>query len=154
MSKKVKKLTLRERKFLWNIMHEKMSITDAYEATTNKEITRGSAAALGTRLFARIKKKAAWQEVLQSANLDEMRLATELDRMLQMKVVKHYQDREIGKFEDSTTQMRAVELLADFLGKRKTKIEHEGNVEVKMDRIIYESVHGNLKRSDMDDETT
>ena len=83
---------------------------------------------------------------LEAAGLGEIRLLKELDSKLQAKVTKYYQDQSLGDHEDNTTQMRATELLAELLGKRKTSVEHSGPGGVPLS-IQYE-----LVQPDADDE--
>lgn len=60
-----------------------------------------------------------------------MRLARELDKMLGAMVTKYFKDQSLGDHEDNTTRMRAVELLADLLGKRKAELTlHHDIVEI------------------------
>ena len=77
------------------------------------------------------KKKIDWSAKLEAAGLSEDRLLQELEKRLNAKVTKFYQDENLGEFEDNTTQQRATELLADLLGKKKNQIELSGEVAVK-----------------------
>jgi|TARA_Y100000310_G_scaffold271862_1_gene286566 hypothetical protein len=117
---KVDRLTIRERRFLHAYLREGLSATDAYLLIATKVITTGSARELGSRLLKRIKKKVEWTEMLDAADLGLDRLAGEMNRMLRMQKVVHYQGEEVGTYEDSGTQMRAVDLLADLLGQKKS----------------------------------
>lgn len=85
-------------------------------------VTEDSAAVMGSRLYAKIVAKVDWPTLLALAELDDARLASELARKLTAKKSEFYQGEEVAIVEDNGTQMRAVELLADLLGKRQTDI--------------------------------
>ena len=69
--------------------------------------------------------------MLDSAGLGEDRLLCELDKMLGAEVTKYYKDGSLGPHTDNATRMRATELLADLLGKRKAELNiHDDRVEI------------------------
>ena len=68
-----------------------------------------------------------------------MRLLREIARLLGMQKVVHYKGEEIGEYEDGQIQMRATELLAEFLGKRKNSVELSGPGGIPLS-IQYEAV--------------
>lgn len=69
--------------------------------------------------------------MLESAGLGEDRLAVEINKRLAAKVTKFHQDKIVCDVEDNATRMRATELLADLLHKRKTELDvHTDLVEI------------------------
>ena len=48
-----------------------------------------------------------------------------------MQKVVYYEGKEVGRHEDGFIQMRATELLAELLGKRKNQVDlhHSGSVD-------------------------
>jgi hypothetical protein len=103
----------------------------AYFRTSNKTraylevcpgVTEESAGSLGPRFFGKITARVPWPQLLALAGLDDARLANELAKKLEAKKSEFYQGEEVAVVDDNGTQMRAVELLADLLGKRKTDI--------------------------------
>ena len=120
------KLTLRERAFFSALLRNGYRIGAAY-MTAAPGTRKERAQDLGSKMLKNIKSKTGeWQRILELAGLDDMRLALELQRLLRAKKYKFYKglpvsDKE-GKpmiLEDNGTQMNAVELLADLLGRRK-----------------------------------
>ena len=85
-------------------------------------VTEESACTLGARIYAKISKKIDWPALLALAELDDARLASELARKLTAKKSEFYQGVSVAVVEDNGTQMRAVELLADLLGKRSADV--------------------------------
>jgi len=127
---KFKNLTARERIFFRAYVKGECA-TNAY-LKISPDISRESAAVLGPRMLKRIKKKADFEQLLEAGGLGLDRLALELEKGLNAKTTKFYQDEPLGDFEDNTVQQRARELLADFHGKRRQKVdvEHSGNIEI------------------------
>jgi hypothetical protein len=77
------------------------------------------------------KKKVDWPRLLESAGLGEMRLIREIENQLNAKITKYYQDQSLGDHTDNAVRMRATELLADLLGKRKADLTvHHDIVEI------------------------
>ena len=69
--------------------------------------------------------------MLEAADLGDLRIARELNKMLSAKVTKYYQDKSLGDHTDNAVRMRALELLADLNGKRKTDINlHTDIIEI------------------------
>lgn len=85
-------------------------------------VTEESAGTLGPRLYSRIVARVPWPQLLALAGLDDARLASELARKLEAKKTEFYQGEAVAEVEDNGTQMRAVELLADLLGKRSSDV--------------------------------
>ena len=128
-----------------SVLHDNLSLTDAYlNVSPQNTVAHRSASELGSRMMKRIKKKANWNEVLLGAGLDNMRLASEMNRMLGMQKVVYYEGKNIGKCEDSGIQMRATELLADLLGLRKQAVDvnHSGKI-IHYDAVVYDAINGN-----------
>jgi len=123
-----KRLTPRELTFLIEYVSGRSAV-DAY-LTIRPDVEKGSAYVSGCRMLKRVLRKTDWPRLLESANLGEMRLIRELEARLQAKVTKHYQDQKLGEFEDNATRMKATELLADLLGKRKSELAISGHLEV------------------------
>lgn len=72
-----------------------------------------------------------WPRLLESAGLGEIRLLREVEKQLTATVTKYYQDQSLGDHTDNAVRMRATELLADLLGKRKAELDvHVDVVEV------------------------
>lgn len=128
---KESELTIKERKFLRALFSNGYIIYKAYQEATNGEITRQTAEVNGSRLYAKIRKKDCWQRILEQAGLDDMRLAFEILRLLKMKKVVYFQGEAVGEDDDGFVQLKAAELLAELLGKRKNQIDlhHSGSIE-------------------------
>jgi hypothetical protein len=126
-------LTIKEKKFLKALFSNGFQIAKAYrEATPNgDQLKRSTAESNGSKLYSRIRKKECWREALEAAGLDDISLAYEIKRLLRMKKVTYYEGKPIGKDDDAFIQLRAVELLAELLGKRKNQVDikHSGNIE-------------------------
>jgi len=119
---KEKELTPREVLFL-KAYFSGMSETDSF-LHVRPETPRLSAGAQGCKMLKAIKAKMNWGELMDAAGLGDARLLQELTRHLKMKKVTFWQGQEIeGDFEDATVQLKATEILADLLGKRKHALE-------------------------------
>jgi hypothetical protein len=68
------------------------------------------------------KKKDCWPDILASAGLDDIRLARDLSRLLAAKKTEFYQGTAVADVTDNAVRMRAVELLAELLGRKKAEI--------------------------------
>jgi len=69
--------------------------------------------------------------MLESSGLGEERLLLELEKRLNAEITKYYQDVSLGNHTDNAVRMRATELLAELLGKRKAEIDlHTDSIEV------------------------
>lgn len=120
------KLTLRERAFVSALLKNGYRIGAAY-MTAAPGTRRERAQDLGSKMLKNIKSKTGeWQRILELAGLDDMRLAFDLNRLLRAKKLKFYKGLPVstkeGKpmiLEDNGSQMNALELLADLLGRRK-----------------------------------
>jgi hypothetical protein len=126
---KVNRLTPRDRIFLLGYIEGKTA-TDAY-LVIRPEVTRETARVLACRMLKRILKKVDWPRLLEEAGLGEMRLVRELNKRLNAMITKYWQDKSLGDFEDNSTRMRATELLADLLGKRKSEVAITGGLEIR-----------------------
>jgi hypothetical protein len=67
--------------------------------------------------------------MLESAGLGEMRLLRELEKRLGAMETHFYQDQVVADCEDNGTRMRATDLLADLLGKRKAEVAISGHLD-------------------------
>jgi len=68
---------------------------------------------------------------MEDVDLGETRLLHELDQRLNATFTKYFKDISLGEHTDNAVRMRATELLADFLGKRRTDINlHSDLVEI------------------------
>ncbi len=122
IKEKPEDLTPNEARFLIAYLSG-MNETDSYLHVDNS-VTRPSAGSMGCRMLAKIKAKRDWAALMDDAGLGDLRLLQELGRHLRMKKITFWQGQEIeGDFEDAPIQLRATELLADFLGKRKHALE-------------------------------
>ncbi len=149
-SKEEKGLTPKESKFL-KCYFDGMTEVDSYLHLDSK-VTRPSARVLGCRMLKRIKEKIDWPKLMEEAGLGEARLLQELLRMLRMKKVNFWQGSEIeGDWDDATIQLRATELLADLLGKRKHALDLLGE-DGQSIAIKYEVIKP--EEEEADDKTT
>lgn len=96
------------------------------------------------------KKKANFEELLESGGLGEDRLVKELEKGLNAKFAKYYQDEFLCELDDNTVQQRARELLADLLGQRKQKVdvEHSGMVGASVVLYIPDNGRGDKREDD------
>ena len=126
---KVKRLSVREARFL--LAHiEGASLTDSYLKIA-PEMDRDVAATLACRMLRRIRAKIPWEQILSEAGLGEVRLMRKLEELLEATFTKYYQNVSLGDHTDNATRMRATELLAELLGRRKADISlHVDTVEV------------------------
>lgn len=115
----IARLTARERRFLFAVIAGKSGAVAYLEIAMKAGLTAEKARAPASRMLARIKTKVDWPRLLEAVDLGELRLFRELERKLKAMTTKFYEDRAIIDVEDNSTQMRAVELLADLLGRRK-----------------------------------
>lgn len=108
-----------ERKFIAEYFRNGFRIGKAY-GVTKPEVDTKTCYEQGSRLLMRIKAKTAeWEKILKLAELDDFRLAVEVRKKLRARKVEFYQGAKVTVVQDNGTQMRAVELLADLLGRRK-----------------------------------
>jgi 2-phospho-L-lactate guanylyltransferase (CobY/MobA/RfbA family) len=69
--------------------------------------------------------------LLEAAGLGEERLLREIRKRLDARITKYFKDVSLGEHTDNAVRMRATELLADLLGKRRTDINlHSDLVEI------------------------
>ena len=69
--------------------------------------------------------------MLESAGLGEVRLVREIEKQLNAVVTRYFKDTSLGEHTDNAVRMRATELLADLLGKRKAELTlHHDLVEI------------------------
>jgi hypothetical protein len=107
-----------------------MTATDAY-LKLRPDIKRESADAAGCRMLRRIKRKVDWGSKLEEADLGEMRLLRELHKRLLAETTHFWQTEAVSNLTDNATRMRATELLAELLGKRKAELNiHHDIVEI------------------------
>jgi hypothetical protein len=103
------------------------------------EVTGGKASndngrSEASRAMARIKRRLGertWQEKLEAADLGDTRLLEELSAALRAMKTEYYHGVPVAECEDNTNRQRALELLADILGKRKAAVELMGMLGVK-----------------------
>jgi hypothetical protein len=127
----VKRLSIRERRFLLSHV-EGHSLTECY-LLLKPEADRVVAATLGSRMMRRIEKKLSWGEILEEAELGDVRLLTELEARLRATFTKHWQNISLGEFTDNAVRMRATELLADRRGRRKAEVNlHTDTIEIRL----------------------
>jgi hypothetical protein len=81
---------------------------------------------MGSRMLQRIKSKVDWPRLMESAGLGEMRLLQEIEKRYGAMETHFYQDKVVAECEDNGTRMRATELHADLLGRRKNQLEVSG----------------------------
>jgi hypothetical protein len=87
-----------------------------------KPLSEKSIRQCASNMLRRIKAKVDWPRLMESAGHGEIRLLRELDKRLnQQKTI--VADKQALDVEDGPTRMRATELLADLLGKRKSQLE-------------------------------
>ena len=136
------KLTSREKRFL-NSYVKTLNITESYKIISS-DASSEVASAAGSRLMGRIRTKAGFKTILTDAGLGKERVAGELLRMLSAKTKKYYKDKSLGEHDDNPTQMRAIELLADLLGLRKSALDvnHSGKI-MHYDAVVYDAINGN-----------
>jgi hypothetical protein len=126
---KASHLTPKEAQF-FRLYIRGMSATDAY-LKLRPGIKRESANAAGCRTLRRIKRKVDWGAKLEEADLGEIRLLRELHQRLRAETTHFWQDEEVSNLTDNATRMRATELLAELLGKRKAELNvHHDVVEI------------------------
>lgn len=125
MSDESKTLTPRERVFIAEYMRNGMRIGKAFKVSEGRpEMDSHRAVESGSRMLAKIKKKTAdWQRILELTGLDDFTLATEVRKKLRARKSEFYQGAAVATVADNGTQMRAVELLADLLGRRKSTVD-------------------------------
>ncbi len=124
-----------------------MNEVESYLHLDNK-VTRPSARVLGCNMLKRIKEKMDWGKLMNSVGLGEARLLQELNRHLRMKKDIFYLGKVVeGDWDDSTIQLRATELLADLLGKRKHALELLG-VDGEPIAIKYEVIKPEEEEAD------
>ena len=113
-------LTPRESRFLRAYMAGS-SLKDAWliacPTSTNKDPS-----VAGWKMLRRIKAKVDWEGKLAEAGLDDLTLLRELRKRLRAKSTHFYQDMAVSDVEDNGTRMRATELLADLLGRRRAEL--------------------------------
>ncbi len=119
-------LKLKERAFLKRYLKD-FNVTQSY-LFVYPRAKKASAKANGSRLLKQIIPKVNWSEILRLHGLDDFRLAEEIDKRLKATVVKHYLDEKLGDFADNATRMKATELLAEMLGRRKMQLAFSGEV--------------------------
>jgi len=96
------------------------------------DVTPESANTLAYRKRAKLKKKIDWQRLLEASDLGEERLLREIERRLNARITKYFKDISLGEHTDNAVRMRATELLADLLGKRKAELLlHHDIIEIK-----------------------
>lgn len=98
------------------------TLTDAY-LEVRPNVTRDSAGRGGHLLLKRIKRKASWNDLLNTADLGPTRLLREVDKRLRAETTHFFQDKAVTDVEDNATRMRATELLARLLGKLRTDVD-------------------------------
>lgn len=136
-SGKTRHLSPRERRFLEHWLGEGMTQTDAYLAASKRPdgsypCSRTAAGVSASKMVKRLRSyPAQFQAILASAGLDDYAFAGHLNRMLRAMRTEFYQGSPVAECEDNTTQMRAVELLADVLGHRKNAVELSGALGLK-----------------------
>jgi hypothetical protein len=59
---------------------------------------------------------------LAAAGLDDLRLAKDIRMLLRAKKSEFYQGIKVADCTDNSTRMRAVELLAELLGRKKSEL--------------------------------
>lgn len=73
-------------------------------------------------MLKRILGKIDWPRLLGEAGLGEVRLLREVQARLAAVETKFWQGKSLGEFSDNAVRMRATEVLADLLGKRKAEL--------------------------------
>jgi len=116
----VKPLTLRDRLFLAFYFDTGMYATQAYMKygeSIGKPCTHQVAEVQGSRALKRIRLSGDFRAILETRGLDDIRLASEINRLLQIKKPAISAKGEVvGEYEDGQTQVRAAEMLKDVLG--------------------------------------
>lgn len=129
---RLKQLSPRERRFLRSYLGDGKRIVEAYKdcvrlADGTVPVSDATARVTGSNMLARLRRNPPlWQEILAAAEIDDMALAGHIARMLRARKTEFYQGQAVAEVEDNGTQMRAVELLADVLGKRKASVDVNG----------------------------
>lgn len=78
-----------------------------------------------SRYFLNIKNKLSERGLLEAYDLGDDRLFRELNERLESMKTEFYKGKPIAECIDNTTRMRATELLADILGRRKHIIQRD-----------------------------
>ena len=117
-----KPLSPKERAFMAEYFRNGMRMNAAYHVIFPKADAI-TCRVNSSRLFSRIRTKTTdWERILKLANLDDFTLALEVRKKLRAKKSEFYQGSAVATVQDNGTQMRAVELLADLLGRRKAAV--------------------------------
>ena len=87
------------------------------------------------------KKKDCWRDTLAAARLDDIRLASKLNELLDAKKTEFYKGRVAADCTDNATQLRAAELLAELLGRKKLDL----NLVTDLPQVVMQ-LHPDAKR--------
>ena len=115
----VKPLTNRDRQFLALYFANGMNATDAWFKLCErggKPCTRESAEVQGSRAVKRVRQSGDFRAILEERGLDDLRLANEIDRLLQVKRTFITGEGDVVECDDGLTQVKAAEMLKDILG--------------------------------------
>lgn len=115
--------------------------TDAY-LVVRPNVSRQTAGARGCLIMKRIREKVPWKDLLEACDLGEIRLIAELRKRLEAKKTDD---------ADNTTRMRATELLAEMLGKKKADIGLVPGTELV---IRYQAIEPGIVNVDESRDTT
>jgi len=133
---KRRNLTVRERAFLSELFAHGLNATDAYEAMMAKmgrPVERSTAESQGCRMRKRICDTAEFREILSGNGIDQVTLASDLNRLRTIKRPAFSRDGElVGEFDDGQTQLGAAKLIGDALDaiNQKTSVELTGNLSI------------------------
>lgn len=114
-----KPLANRDRQFLAIYFANGMNATDAWFTMcerAGKPCTRETAGTKGCQALKRIRASGDFRAILEAHDLDDLRLAREIDRLLAVKKTFVTNDGKSIECEDGQTQVRAAEMLKDILG--------------------------------------
>jgi len=134
----MRQLSPRERRYIqYRYGPSRLSQVDAYlEAVKRPDgaspITRESATVAASKLDRRLRSNPPlWHDVLAAAGIDDLSLAEDLNWARNAERTEFYQGKPVATVSDNGTRMRAIELIAELLGHRKSAVEIGGMLGLK-----------------------
>ncbi len=114
-----KPLANRDRQFLALYFANGFNATEAWFTLcqdAGRPCTRETASTKGSQALKRIRESGDFRAILEARGLDDIRLAREIDRLLQVQRTYISPNGQTVTYDDGQTQVKAAQMLQDVLG--------------------------------------